>query len=52
MISMKAFAENVVKLAGTITEYVWGATGENGKCDCVGLVIGALVLIIRQDKTK
>ena len=42
MISMKAFAENVVELAGTITEYVWGATGENGKCDCVGLVIGAL----------
>lgn len=42
MISMKTFAENAVSLAGTITEYVWGATGENGKCDCVGLVIGAL----------
>ena len=42
MISMKAFAANVVELSKTITEYVWGATGENGKCDCVGLVIGAL----------
>lgn len=42
MISMKAFAANVVALSKTITEYVWGATGENGKCDCVGLIIGAL----------
>lgn len=42
MISMREFAKNVVALSKTITEYVWGETGENGKCDCVGLVIGAL----------
>lgn len=42
MITMAQFAHNAAALASTVTEYVWGATGGNGKCDCVGLVIGAL----------
>ena len=36
------FAAHVAELAKTINEYVWGETGDNGKCDCVGLIIGAL----------
>lgn len=36
------FAAHVAELAKTITEYVWGETGDNGKCDCIGLIIGAL----------
>ena len=36
------FSAHVAELAKTITEYVWGETGDNGKCDCIGLIIGAL----------
>lgn len=36
------FTENVKALALTIQEYKSGASGQNGECDCIGLVIGAL----------
>ena len=38
----KRFVQNAVKLADTITEYKSGMRGQNGQCDCIGLVIGAL----------
>ena len=38
----KEFVQNAVKLADTITEYKSGMRGQNGQCDCIGLVIGAL----------
>lgn len=40
----RQFVQNVLALADTITAYESGASGENGKCDCIGLVIGALEL--------
>ena len=36
------FTENVKALALTIQKYKSGASGQNGECDCIGLVIGAL----------
>ena len=38
----KEFAKHVTDLAKAITQYVWGETGKDGQCDCIGLVIGAL----------
>lgn len=35
------FVEWVLKNAARVTEYSNGGDGSNGKCDCIGLVIGA-----------
>lgn len=39
------FVEAVIALAEDITGYMKGRSGENGLCDCIGLVIGALRMI-------
>ena len=42
MITAIQFVVAVENAADEIREYLWGASGENGKCDCVGLIMDAL----------
>lgn len=44
MIDLDAFLDGIRKNAQRIKHYQTGASGENGNCDCVGLIIGALQL--------
>ena len=42
MITVQQFVQAVDEAASEIHEYVWGESGDNGKCDCIGLVMDAL----------
>ena len=42
MPTAKEFANEVQELALTITGYQTGKSGQNGLCDCIGLIMGAM----------
>ena len=42
MANLTEFLEAVRWNENRVREYEWGADGANGKCDCIGLIIGAL----------
>lgn len=42
MITAQQFVQAVNDAASKVHEYEWGASGENGKCDCIGLIMFAL----------
>lgn len=42
MIKLQDFLNAVQENANQVTEYVWGKSGDRGKCDCIGLIIGAV----------
>ena len=44
MISLEKFLEKVEANISRTNEYSLGSDGTNGKCDCIGLIIGALRL--------
>lgn len=39
------FVEAAKTISNSVTTYVLGKSGQNGQCDCIGLVIGALGLM-------
>lgn len=41
-VALKDFLSNVAAIASERPEYHLGGDGANGKCDCIGLVIGAI----------
>ena len=47
MPTAKEFASEVDELALTITGYQNGKSGQNGLCDCIGLVMGAMTRLGR-----
>lgn len=47
MPTAKDFASEVDELAQTITGYQIGKSGQNGLCDCIGLVMGAMARLGR-----
>lgn len=42
MITRKDFAREVEAIALTVTGYQSGKSGQNGLCDCIGLIMGAM----------
>ena len=44
MISLDQFLARVRENAARVREYEQGHDGSDGKCDCIGLIIGALAL--------
>lgn len=42
MITAQQFVDAVDEAAREIREYCWGASGQDGKCDCIGLIMDAL----------
>lgn len=42
MITSKDFAREVEAIALTVTGYQTGKSGQNGLCDCIGLIMGAM----------
>lgn len=48
MLTAKAFAAEVAELAGTIIGYEEGKSGQNGRCDCIGLIMGAMRSLARK----
>lgn len=44
MISLSNFLQCVQENVNRVTNYELGGDGSNGKCDCIGLIIGALAL--------
>lgn len=42
MPSAKEFAYEVEDIALTVTGYQEGKSGQNGLCDCIGLIMGAM----------
>lgn len=44
MIPLETFLAAVDRSAARVTEYCLGGDGTNGKCDCIGLIIGAVRL--------
>lgn len=44
MIPLSKFLSCVRENAARVREYESGGDGSNGKCDCIGLIIGALAL--------
>lgn len=42
MITAQRFVAAVDEAAREIREYSWGASGQDGKCDCIGLIMDAL----------
>lgn len=47
MPSNKEFAQEVEALALTVTGYQEGKSGQNGLCDCIGLIMGAMTRLGR-----
>ena len=47
MPSNKEFAQEVEALALTVTGYQEGKSGQNGLCDCIGLIMGAMARLGR-----
>ena len=47
MPTSKEFAREVEALALTVTGYQTGKSGQNGLCDCVGLIMGAMTTLGR-----
>lgn len=42
MVAILAFIEKALAIAATLPKYKLGCSGNNGFCDCIGLIIGAL----------
>ena len=47
MPTAKEFAYEVEDIALTVTGYQTGKSGQNGLCDCIGLIMGAVNRLIR-----
>ena len=41
MIALNKFLNAAEENAARVTEYHKGGSGDGGKCDCIGLIIGA-----------
>lgn len=44
----KELAQEVYELASTIVSYEIGKSGQNGRCDCIGLIMGAMSALARK----
>lgn len=42
MVSLEDFLTKIEEIASEKPVYKWGASGNNGECDCIGLIIGAI----------
>ena len=43
----KELAQEVYELSTTIVSYETGKSGQNGRCDCIGLIMGAMARLAR-----